>query len=518
MKFGIASLFSFRPHVEHMAFLAEVLRCAGHEISGFTCDAVVSHCYSRDLRGRSKLRECPTCIVGGIRSYPVPNVWSLDRRFRQSPEGDQLGQLARSSVATVHRTEGVADIATPDFIAAQRALAGPMEVVYGNARRWIESRRLDAVLFFNGRMDLTAALRAACHDLQIPYITVERSWFGSGLMLIPNQNCLGLGEIGRLSREFAGKPLLADQAAYAGRIAADRFRQRNVFEWRLYNAGAVDANWPNSAPKGARVLILPSSRNEFEGHPDYVTEWPDYTDAMAAALRRFGLSPRHCVVRCHPNWAERIGAKTGWRSERHYSEWARALGMTVIGSTERINTYRLIAEADYVIVNGSSTGVEAGLLGKKVVCVAHSIYEHAGFSVHVPGPVDLEKPGLLEGHDSVETTKRALRFVYTHGRRFTQFAEFVRPLTTARYEYFVGADAGRIERMCRSGQIEPDDGRIASDTTAEDLIVARVSAGDWESLGAWRDEFADRPRLAVRRRPGFRWVDSVRNLLPRGDL
>lgn len=517
MRFGIASLFAFRPHVEHMAYLAELLRRGGHAISGFTCDAAVEHCYSRDLRGHSRLRQCPVCIAGGIRSYAIPDLWSIDARFQEPLEPNRLHRLTLSSVTTVHRTESASDLLSPEISAALRALERPMAAIYANAKRWILERQLDAVLFFNGRMDLTAGLRAACEDLQRPFITVERSWFGHGLTLVPNESCIALGEIGRLSEEFRDRPLLPEQAAYAGRIAADRFRQRNEFEWRLYNADGIHVGWPNSARPGARVLILPGSRNEFEGHPDFTCGWNDYTLGMDAVLARLKLPPENCVVRCHPNWAEPIGRNTGWRSEQHWTSWAEQRGMTLIKSADRPNTYGLIGEADFVLVNGSSAGVEGGLRGRKLVCVGHATYERAGFGTLVNAPEDLPRLDELSAHDAERTARLALRYVYTHGRRFVQFVPFVRAVTTVRYEYFDGADPERLVRICRSGQLEPDDSRYAQNAEFETQVVKKMLAGEWDALAQWQEEPPTATNMRIRRRFGLRWLDDVRGAFARGD-
>ncbi len=504
--------------MEHLAYLAEVLRQGGHTISGFTCDAAVEHCYSRDLRGRSRMRQCPECIIGGIRSYSIPHVWSIDPRWHEPLDSERFRRLTSSSVTTILRTEPTSDLASAEFRAALRNIEVPVATVYANAKRWIEESRLDAVLLFNGRMDLAAALRAACEDLRCPYIAVERSWFGHGLQLVPNECCISLREIGRLSEEFCERPLLPEQAGYAGRVAADRFRQRNTLEWRLYNPEAPHLGWPNSVPPGERVLILPSSRNEFEGHPDYECRWADHTLAMGAVLARLGLCPGNCVVRCHPNWAEPIGSNTGWRSERHWGSWAEKQGMTVIRSAERPNTYGLIGEADYVLVNGSTAGVDAALRGRKVICVGRATYERAGFSTQVHGPDRLFLLDTLETHDAQRTARLALRYLYTHGRRFVQFFKYVRAVTTLHYEYFAGANPQRIVEICRSGRLEPDDGRYGQNPEVETRVVNRVLAGDWGALGQWQEEVPVAPRMSVTRRFGWRWVDRVRGAFTRGDL
>jgi hypothetical protein len=510
-------MFSFRPHVEHMAYLAGLLTGAGHEVHGFTCDAALEHCYSRDLRERSRLLHCAGCVLGGIRSYSIPRLWSIKSNIRASVDPLRLERLTLSSVATRFRTESVPELAAEQMRAAQEQLYPSMEIVYGNAKRWIAESGLDAVLLFNGRMDMVAALAAACEDCGISYVSVERSWFGHGLMLNPNQSCLGLREIKRLSREFCDVPLLTEQACYAGKIASDRFRQQNSLEWRVYNPGAQHVPWPGH-DTSSRVLILPSSRNEFEGQADYQTDWGDYRQATERILERLHLDPAGCVLRCHPNWSERIGRRTGWLSERSYTQWAQGLGMTVIPSGSKASTYGLIEQADLVIVNAGSTGVEAGLRGKRVVGIGHAAYEEAGFSVHVPDQGSLSQLDKLDRHDPELTARRALRYVYTYGRRFTQFEQFVRARTTLKYEYLDGADASRIVRMCRDQRLEPDDSNGATDPQLETQVVRQVQTGDWQALAQWQEPAQRSRPIRVRRRLSLRWVDAVRNAQPRGDL
>lgn len=517
MRFGITSLFSFRPHVEHMAWLAALVQRAGHEVSGFSCDIGVKHCHSLELRRNAGLMHCVACTMGGIRSFQVPRVWSVRREYRATLDESRLVSATLSSVATRMRTEPGSDLETPEFRSAQRKMFASVETVYGNARRWIAQEGLDAVLLFNGRMDLTAAVVAACEDSGIPYVSVERTWFGHGLMLIPNQNCLGLGEIQRLSRDFRERPLLEQQARYAGHIAASRFRQKNKLEWRLYNQNAVAVDWPGAAG-ATRVLILPSSKNEFEAHPDYQTPWADHTQPMQQVLEKLNLRAAGCVIRCHPNWSEHIGQNTGWPSEKHYTEWGRKLGMHVIGSAEKANTYGLIEQADLVLVNSGSVGVESGLRGKPVVCIGHAPYEFGGFTTHIADENSFSRLDELGRHDAERSIRYALRYVYTHGRRFPQFVDFVRALTTMDYEYFTGADAGRVERMCRTGTLEADDPQFATDAESESEIVALVRDAQWETLGQWREPVTTAPRMNVARRFGLRWIDSARSRLPRGDI
>lgn len=518
MKIGFASLFAFRPHVEHIAYLASLLKGAGHDIHGFTCDAAVEHCYSRDLRQRSRVRECSACMMGGIRSYPIPQVWSVRRGLRMPVTPERHHRITVSSVATALRTETQAELEMPQFREAQDSLIAPVETIYANGREWIRARGIEAAVIFNGRMDLTAALCAACRDSGVPFVTVERAWFGHGLLLIPNADCLSLAELGRMSAAYRDLPLLAHQAAFVGRVAADRFRQRNDLEWRLYNQGAVASAWPTPAARELRALILPSSRNEFEGHPEFECEWHDATQAIDAAIERLGINPRDCVMRSHPNWAERIGRNTGWRSEKHWVDWATKRGVHVIRAAERASTYSLIDQVDHVFVNGSSTGLEAALRGKKVVCIGRSLYEEAGFTVNLVDSSHIARLDSLRSHDAALTTRRAMRYLYMFARRFTQYVDFVRARTTLETQYREGADPGRILRLFQSGRLEPDDAGVANDPEAESRVAAAIAAADWETLGRWEEPSSDLPIMRVRRRAGMRWIDSARNRLARGDL
>lgn len=516
MKVGVFSGFAFRPHVEHLAYLATILRDAGHDVAGFDCVSAVETCYPRNLRGQSRLKECSKCLLGGIRSYGIPASGTVRRKYEMPIEDERMHRLTLSSVATVLRTEPPEDLVAPEFKDLQEELYSSVRATYGSAMRWIEKEGIEGVILFNGRMDLTAAVTAACEDSGIPYVTVERTWFGHGLHLVPNGNCLEIWPISELCKEFTDAPLLEDQAALAGRLAADRYLRTNKFEWRLYNPNEQRASWPGTST-GQRILVLPSSRNEFEGHPAYATGWREYTDAMDEVITRLGVDSDNVVVRCHPNWGERIGKSTGEKSEQHYARWARDRGYHVVLPNDPLSTYDLIAEADVIMANGGSAGVEAAIRGKQVVSVGHCTYEAAGFAIQVHSPNDLHK---LDGEWQLargDIVRRVLRYIYVHARRFPQFVDYVRARTTSEYEYFQGGDAERLIRILETGKLSADDLRVATDASAEDVVVQRVLDGNWRSLAEAFDWTVSGEELAVRRRTGLQWLDKVRDLLPRGD-
>lgn len=514
MKVGFANIFSFRPHVEHLFYLSELFREAGHEVFFLTCDAAVTDCYAREIKGSARYKECTKCMLGGVRSYTSRNVTGIRTQGSQLSDAT-LDKLVLSSSCTVTRTESEGEWMDPEVVSVRERLKTPTASVYESARSWIQANQLEAVICFNGRMDLTRGLTYACESLNIPFITHERTWFGDGIQLIPNANCLSLKGLGQLVAEFDDKPLLPHQAAYAGRLIGERFLQRNSLEWRLYNRNPEPAPWPVVA-EGKRFLIVPSSKNEFAGHDEWMTSWVDNTQALDDFFDVFGVKPEQVVLRCHPNWAENIGKAQGDRSLSLYRDWAIKRGIHFISSEEKASTYDLIQQADTVILNGGSSSVEAGACGKQVVCLGPSTYQQAGFVQVYLSRGDMENNGLKD-LDPDLVRRKTLRFLYVRSHRFPQFVDHVKAIETTRYRYHEGADVGKIVSMIETGRISPDDPSYGDDDAGERAVVDLLERRDWGELADAEFSANTLPVKSVNRRLGFRWVDTVRSWFARGD-
>ncbi|MCL7751315.1 hypothetical protein LV475_06860 [Guyparkeria hydrothermalis] len=515
MKIGFVNFYSFRPHVEHSVYLAHLCELGGHETVFLTCDAHLPLCYPRALKQTNKLTECSKCILGGFRSYDVGPISSLSEGPKQLCAED-LDALALSSACTLNRTESEDDWSSDAVQKTIRELRAPVDKAFSAVSRWIEEQGIDAVICFNGRMDVTRAATYACERLGIPYITHERTWFGDGLNLNPNANCLSLRAVNEMVANFDDKPLTKDQSLHAGKLAGERFLQRNSLEWRLYNQNPEPAPWPVQT-RGLRVLVVPSSKNEFAGHADWESGWSDNTHALDDLFEAFSINPSQVVVRCHPNWAENIGKATGERSLNHYVNWARLRGVHCIHSEDKANTYELIQQADVVVMNGGSSAVEAGVCGKQVICLGPSTYQSAGFVRTFHNRSELLQDGALDPLAPDVVRRKTLRFLYLRSRRLPQYVDYVRALDTTTYRYFSGGDPDRLEMMFRKGVVLPDDERYADDTAYEDEVIRMLVAHDWGSLA---DYVEDRPHLeplGIGRRQGFGWVDKVRGRMSRGD-
>lgn len=518
MRIGLVAVYPFRPHAEHLAYINHVLVSAGHQTFALSCDGAVPSCYPLLLRGRSPLKECTACTIGGVRSYNVDSVTSLRKKWRKPLPDEVKYELTCSASATLHRTETEADLELPEVVATRKSLGVSVEIMYGNALRWIEQKALEGVIVFNGRVDLTAAIAMAARDSGIPYLTYERTWFGHGLQFVPNANCLSLHDSDMMVEAYKDSPLTEEQARIAAKQIALRFQRQNDLEWRVYNRDATETTWPGTGT-GPKTLIIPSSKNEFQGHPEWRDGWGDNTKALDELIEYLDLEPSNCVVRCHPNWSERIGRVSGQRSEEHYRTWAKSRGVHVIDSQSKADTYDLLEAADLAVLNGGSTAFEAAVLGKPVICLGPSKYRKAGFSYHVNGPDEWGNLSIniLNANDHGALVRQALRFLYVQQRRFPQYVDFVRARSTTSFDYFAGADASRIIDMLTAGAVRPDDDVVADDGVREGVVIDQVLSRDWRTLSAFEEPWPVLPPLSIERRIGLRWLDSVRDRLPRGD-
>lgn len=526
MRIGFSSIYSWRPHAEHLQYLAGLARQAGHEVFYLTCDADLPTCYARELRPeRSRLAHCVRCRAGGMRSYARSGVSSIgELTDLTSTTSVDARPWALSSASTLGRFESNSDFTGRNFNALAERLEPIARMAYSAALRWIEKMNLDAICLFNGRMDATRGILEASRAAGIRCVTTERTWFGDGLNLVPDENCLGLKEVDRIVLGWREKPLRHEQAQRAASHIASRFLRRNTKEWRAYNVGAKVTPWPATGGR-ARILLTPGSRNEVWGHPDWAEEWPERISAIDAVMDQLNLRPNDVVLRCHPNWGENIGNISGYLSERYYTDWARSRGVHVISSRDCTSTLGLIESSDAVVVGGGSAALEAAILGKQVIAVSPSIYHEAGFQSDAYTPAQVQELALNERSnelDRIATAERisrqALRFCYSMVYRVAQFVEFVRCVTTTKYEYFDGANPERLIDLIKRGELSPDNDVFAQHEAEEDEILATIRARQWDQLYLDVSPAKGSPLRLVRRRWAYRTVDRIRATLPRGDL
>lgn len=522
MRIGFASIYSWRPHVEHLHYLASLVKDEGHEVAFLTCDADLSTCYTRELRDiRPGWQECLLCRAGGVRSYEADNVFSiglLSRSIASLP--DESRAWGVSSASTLGRFESEDDYASSAFIELADKLKPAVDKAYIAAHNWIKQQRLDAIVVFNGRMDATRAIFEAAKSQEIPVATIERTWFGDGIQILPEENCLGLESVDRLVEAWASKSLTYSQAIKAASYIASRFLRRNQNEWRAYNMNAKKEPWPVSGKR--KVLLIPGSINEIWGHPQWEGSWRHPLDAYDALIDHLKLESVDLVLRAHPNWGEKIGKVDGRKAEAVYAQWAKLRGIHMISSSESISTLGLIEQADVVVVASGSAALEAGALGKQVIGVAGANYQKAGIREEACTLSQLKaiklRVDLSEQEQELlaaSVRQNTLRFAYTVTHRIPQYVDYVRCVSPTKYLYKSGASGARLVDMLVSGELLPDDADFSESNFSELKVLNLMRNGRWIDL--IRDSENLENCKPIRRRFPYLGMDKIRAILRHGD-
>lgn len=523
MRIGFVAIYSWRPHVEHLHYLANLVREDGHHAEFLTCDSNLSACYTRELRTvRPDWQECLICRAGGLRSFEAYNISSIGSYSSNQKHGvAEAEEWALSSASTLGRFESADDYASDEFRQIVERLQPNVDKAFNATLAWIDDKRLDALVIFNGRMDATRAIFEAGVQRKIPVATVERTWFGDGLQILPGESCLGLRSVNKLVSAWSDKPLSSEQAQKAASYIASRFLSRNQNEWRAYNSNAEIREWPSTVGKH-RILLIPGSVNEIWGHPDWESEWRHPTDAYDAIIEHFKLHPTDLVLRCHPNWGEKIGKNDGRRSEKYYTDWARKRGIYCIASNDRTSTVGLIAQCETMVIGAGSAGLEAGALGKQIIGISPSIYQHAAMRENAYDPEQLKLLCLRSSKSETEqrraedeVRRQTLRFAYTFTNRVAQYVDYVKCVDPTRYVYKAGADPRRLIKILTKNELAADDEEFSPSAGEENLVLDMMRQLRWTELIGDNEvgpEFAP-----IQRRKLFAFVDLVRNRMQRGD-
>src|SRR5579872_3600211 len=229
MRIGFASVYSWRPHVSMLRFLATLARQAGHQAYFLACDGDLTDCYTKEQKtARPAWLNCALCRAGGVRSFEARNVAAIGAlNGAECSPSARSREWAMSSASTLGRFETDEDFAGAEFDGLVARLEVPAREAYSAARRWIEEQGLDAVCVFNGRVEATRAICEAARDLGVRYVTTERTWFGDGIQIYPEENCLGLRSVDKMMAAWRDRPLSREQAQKAAKHVAARFLRKN---------------------------------------------------------------------------------------------------------------------------------------------------------------------------------------------------------------------------------------------------------------------------------------------------
>jgi hypothetical protein len=517
MRIGIVDPFAYRPHVGHMVFLVRQLERLKHQIYYLHCEGGLSACNPKvNKHGIGKQIECIKCRIGGITSYLDVRPARLDLPVRVDQKAAELGSaMAYSTVATALQVEHVSEAGALDFLTLQRSLSVSVATAFLNARKWIRENNLDCVFVFNGRFDLTRATIEACISESVRFVSVERSWFGLGLQLLPNESCLGIANFHEFSQRWADKPLTREQALKASQLIKRRLTRTSVGEWRQFNVGST-AKYQETSIK---YLFLPSSQHEWLGLPARASGWHHPTEGIEYFFGKLGLDMKDLVVRGHPAWAMKIKRYGHNRANGFYSEWCRRVGAAYIDSKETFDTHGLIRLSDVVMVNGSSASMEAAWRGRRLISFVPSAFTAGGFTLNLFGRQDVDALDQAVAQSLADPSTRlidaaaqcrlALRFIYCVNYRLMQFVASVK--STSPYSFLVAdpPDLSGLESLVTKGILKEEDDRYALNDSEEQQVVDSILFEPDKPTSLDPAPVMARDWAPVSRRPAYRWIDAL---------
>jgi hypothetical protein len=523
MKIGFVCFFPFRPHVENILYLSELLKKGGHETFFLDCRSGLPSCYNLEIKKSKNKIECLKCYLGGINGYchtsQVTKLANTSSSNSRSLHGSVANSLVLSSLASIFRTETRDELENANKSAIADKLIESVIITHDITANWIIENGIEALVCFNGRMDITNAAIQACKTLNLPFITYESTWFGNGLSLMPNDNCLSLNEWDKMSSNYRKTPLTLKQASYAASIISKRILKQSNLEWRQYNINSKkDFKWTSNNDK-CKVLILPSSRSEFVGSTGFESEWSvDFTKGFETIINYLNIPFDNCILRAHPVWGERLNGELGNNAESYYSHWCLDKTIHFIESNSSIDTFSLINQADIILINGSSAALEAGILGKKIICISPMLYQKAGFVCHINNSSEVSKISDWFQINSIDIVRNTLRFIYTASKRLPQFVDTIRGVQNWQNNYYEGGDPNVIIEIFKTGCLKPFDPEEALNSIEEDIVLESILSRKWNELSNFEhNENLGEEKVVLKKRPLFSKIHKLRNFFPKGD-
>lgn len=127
--------------------------------------------------------------------------------------------------------------------------------------------------------------------------------------------------------------------------------------------------------KGKKIIsFFNSSIDEYASVPgwdEYIYIFENEVDAIFSICQRYiDDNSKHFVLRIHPNLKFLDNTQT-----KELKKLESLQNLTIYAAESSVYTYNLIQQSDYVIVFGSTVGVEASYYGKPVICLGKALYE-----------------------------------------------------------------------------------------------------------------------------------------------
>ena len=270
--------------------------------------------------------------------------------------------------------------------------------------------RPDEVLVPNGRTSRQKAARLVAESLGIPVRLYENGraqkdsyYLGSTQ---PHDRLASQAEVISLTSTLSGDEIQQLAARWLkSRMSGSEGTNSFSGAWDSHQ----QANTSNSRPT---AVFFPSSFDEFLafGPMWTIDEWPSQFhafDMIMTSLERRGID---LVLRLHPN----LASKSRGYFLREVSEilelQRKHPSLTVHWHNSPVNSYQLVSDANYVIVERSTIGLEASLMGKPVWATQATQWDQVADVRQLLKPSDVTEESLRLWKSSPEGAKRFVAY------------------------------------------------------------------------------------------------------------
>lgn len=401
-----------------------------HKIFYANCSGGADSCHALITKKllNNKTLTCFVCKEFGLKSLVKTKVTSL------SPNNKNINcdhkDIALSTLYTATRTETPNEIKDIKQHQEFLKLTNSCFAYYNSVKEWVYNNDIDMVFGYNGRMDLMRAARLAVMDMNKTFWTVERPWFGKGLLIVPNEGPTGTISLGKITKDFIDKPLKYSQILKAVEAMSKRRLQLNKAEFMNFNKDHNLIDWERINSKGNfKYLFLPSSRMETISEIDYGKDaWVHPLDGLENLINKKIIKAEDLIIRFHPVWDVELYNKDATSCINYYKSFCDRLQITYIREYEKISTAHLINQADVLFLNGGSSFFEASIIGKPIVSLAKAFYDVSSYQFNLHNNSDLKNINFSEirrTNSKKEKIRIALRFLYLFQFRYHQFSNDV---------------------------------------------------------------------------------------------
>ena len=411
-------------HYFHGGVLARALINEGHEVLWVNCQRTFPGCHAQwivpDNPAESVCNDCEqrTNFIAdkmGIQPRPLSD-WLTDedraeaalvreiddaRALQDWMDGDiPVGYYGLSSPASCERMLDLDDM-TPTFMPKFRQGVENAILSHRALRKILDEEGIDRVAMHLGRLPSQQVLMNLCKTRGLTWYSWETGEIRNALALRRNTTLYDYSFCRDLWADYKDAPLtLAEMETVTTWMQARRQSGKKTGRYTF----SPQATSPRELfealelpPTENVVALFTSSVDETSftkrmEDPTFTPVFEDQYEMIGDAIEwARGRPDFTLVIRIHPNESARANhlGMEGTKALNLYHQLFERIAplpenVKVVWPDEKVSSYTLIDVCKAVIVYRSTTGIEAAVVGRPVICTENPPWRDAGFEFLVP--------------------------------------------------------------------------------------------------------------------------------------